>query len=55
MDIKYFVRTIKAREFDYSKVEYTELVDRNPDFIQSFIDQLKIISEYDAVFLEKWL
>lgn len=52
MEIKYFVRTIKTREFDYSQIEYTELVDKNPDFVQSFIDQLKIISEYDAVFLE---
>lgn len=52
MEIKYFVRTIKTREFDYSQVEYTELIDRNPDFVQSFIDQLKIISEYDAVLLE---
>lgn len=52
MEIKYFVRTIKTRNFDYSDIDYIELIDKNPDFVQSFIDQLKIISEYDSVFLE---
>ena len=52
MKIKYFVRTIKTRDFDYSPLEYEELVDYNPDYIQSFIDQLRIISDYDAVLLE---
>jgi len=50
--IKYFVRTTGERSFDYSPLNVTPLYDYNHDPINSFISQLEIISEYDAVLLE---
>lgn len=51
--MKYFVRTTPDRIFDYSdKIEYEVLVDSEHKPTQSFIKQLRIISEYDAVLLE---
>jgi len=54
MDIKYFVRTTGERVLDksYEQIEYTLLIDKEHKPIQSFIDQLNIISEYNAVLLE---
>mgnify|MGYP003292239269 CR=1 FL=1 len=49
--IKYFVRTTNDREFNYD-LEYIELVDKDYKPIDSFINQLKLISEYDSVLLE---
>ena len=52
MQIKYFVRTIPERMFNYSGIEYTSLIDYNHQPVQSFINQLELISEYDSVLLE---
>ena len=54
MNIKYFVRTTGERVLDksYEQIEYTLLIDKEHKPIQSFIDQLNIISEYNAVLLE---
>lgn len=52
--IKYFVRTTLERQLDssYSQIEYELLVDTEHKPIESFIKQLKQISDYDAVLLE---
>ena len=55
--IKYFIRTTLERELDESVIrelgeDYTLLVDTEHRPIESFIEQLSIISEYDAVLLE---
>lgn len=55
--IKYFIRTTLERELDDSVTrelgeDYTLLVDTEHKPIESFINQLSIISEYDAVLLE---
>lgn len=50
--IKYFVRTTGERKFNYLPLEVTPLYDYNHDPINSFIEQLEIISDYDAVLLE---
>lgn len=52
--IKYFVRTTGERTLDdsFSQIEYTLLVDKEHKPVKSFIEQLEIISDYDAVFLE---
>lgn len=52
--IKFFVRTTKQRQLDnsYSQVEYECLVDTNHKPVNSFIEQLKIISDYNSVLLE---
>lgn len=51
MEIKYFVRTTNDRQFNYD-IEYEKLVDKNYNPVGSFISQLKIISDFDAVLLE---
>jgi len=52
--IKYFVRTTGERTLDssYSQLEYELLIDSNHQPIESFIQQLEYISEYDAVLIE---
>ena len=52
--IKYFVRTTGERELDgsFSQIEYILLVDKDHRPVESFIEQLEIISKYDAVLLE---
>lgn len=52
--IKYFVRTTGERQLDssYSQIEYELLVDTEHQPLKSFIQQLEIISEYDAILLE---
>jgi hypothetical protein len=49
--IKYFVRTTGDREFDYN-LNYDLLIDNEKKPVESFIKQLKYISDYDAVLLE---
>lgn len=51
-EIKYFVRTTGQRHFDYSPLKTISLYDYKHQAIQSFIEQLEQISEYDAVLLE---
>lgn len=52
--VKYFVRTTGERTLDgsFSQIEYTLLIDKEHKPVKSFIEQLEIISEYDAIFLE---
>lgn len=52
--IKYFVRTTGERTLDdsFSQIEYTLLIDKEHKPVKSFIEQLEIIGDYDAVFLE---
>lgn len=52
--IKYFVRTTGERKLDksFSQIDYELLIDKEHKPIESFIKQLSIISEYDAVLLE---
>ena len=52
--IKYFIRTTGERKLDssYSQIEYELLVDTKHQPVESFIEQLEQISEYDAVLLE---
>lgn len=52
--IKYFVRTTLDRKLDssYSQIEYELLVDTKHEPVNSFIEQLEYISQYDAVLLE---
>lgn len=55
--IKYFIRTTLERKLDESisielGEDYTLLVDTEHKPIESFINQLSIISEFDAVLLE---
>ena len=54
MNIKYFVRTTGERILDksYNQIEYELLIDKEHKPVESFIKQLKIISEYDSVLLE---
>ena len=52
MDIYYFVRTTGERKFDYSPLKTTSLYDYEHKPVESFIRQLKEISEYDSVLLE---
>lgn len=49
--IKYFVRTTGEREFNYD-LDYELLVDKEKKPVESFINQLKHISQYDSVLLE---
>lgn len=49
--IKYFVRTTEERTFDYD-LNYELLVDKEKKPVESFINQLKYISQYDSVLLE---
>lgn len=52
--MKYFVRTTNERQLDasYNQIEYEALVDLNHQPVESFINQLEEISEYDSVLLE---
>ena len=52
--IKFFVRTTGERILDesFSQIEYELLIDKEHKPIDSFISQLKQISNYDAVLLE---
>lgn len=54
LTIKYFVRTTLERELNksYNQIEYELLIDREHRPVESFIEQLEIISDYDAVLLE---
>ena len=49
--IKYFVRTTEERTFDYD-LNYELLVDKEKKPVESFINQLRYISQYDSVLLE---
>lgn len=49
--MKYYVRTTGDRQFSYD-INYETLVDTERKPIKSFIDQLKYISDNDAVLLE---
>ena len=52
--MKYYVRTTLERKLDksYSQIEYDLLIDKEHKPIDSFIKQLEIISEEDAILLE---
>ena len=52
--MKYYVRTTGDRELDssYSQIEYTLLIDKEHKPVESFIDQLELISSEDCVLLE---
>lgn len=52
--IKFFVRTTGERKLDesFSQIQYELLIDKEHKPIESFINQLSIISKYDAVLLE---
>lgn len=52
--IKYFVRTTNERTLDesFSQIEYELLIDKEHKPVESFIKQLELISDYDAVLLE---
>ena len=52
--LKFYVRTTLERQLDssYSQIEYELLVDTEHKPIESFIEQLEQISEYDSVLLE---
>lgn len=52
--IKYFVRTTGERKLDnsYSQIEYECLLDTEHKPVKSFIEQLKIINNFDSVLLE---
>lgn len=57
MELKFFIRTTKDRTLDESisrelGEDYTLLIDTEHKPVDSFIEQLKIISEYDAILLE---
>lgn len=54
MDIKYFVRTTGERKLDdsFKQIEYELLIDSDHKPIESFIAQLKYISNFNAVLLE---
>lgn len=49
--IKYFVRTTNDRVFDYD-LEYRKLIDTERKPVESFIKQLKYISQWNSVLLE---
>lgn len=51
---KYFVRTTGERKLDesYKQIKYTLLVDKEHKPVDSYIEQLGLISEYDAILLE---
>ena len=57
MELKFFIRTTKDRTLDESIERelgnnYTLLIDTEHKPVDSFIEQLKIISDYDAILLE---
>lgn len=49
--IKYFIRTTGERLFNYD-LKYELLVDKEKKPVESFINQLKYISQHDSVLLE---
>ena len=51
MNIKYFVRTTENSKVDYD-LDYTEICDTKHQYVQSYIDALVVISDYDSVLLE---
>lgn len=57
--IKFFIRTTKQRKLNpsYNQIDYELLIDTEHNYIESFINQLEYISDYDAVLLEDdvWL
>ena len=52
--IKYFVRAIEERELNdsYKQINYEKLIDYKYQPVDSFIEQLEYISDYDAVLIE---
>ena len=52
--IKYFIRTTGERPLNksYNQIDYELLIDKEHKPVESFINQLEIISDYDAVLLE---
>ncbi len=52
--IKYYIRTTNERIIDksYEQIDYTKLIDLSHKPIESFIEQLKVISDVDSVLLE---
>ncbi|MBS7256862.1 MAG: hypothetical protein KIG63_00255 [Methanobrevibacter sp.] len=52
--VKFFVRTTGERALDesFSQIKYELLIDKEHKPIDSFIKQLKMIDDYDAVLLE---
>ena len=52
--VKFFVRTTGERVLDesFSQIKYELLIDKEHKPIDSFIKQLKVIDDYDAVLLE---
>ncbi|MCR5787166.1 MAG: hypothetical protein K6G28_05650 [Acholeplasmatales bacterium] len=52
--LKYYVRTTGERVLDesYNQIKYELLIDKEHKPVESFIDQLSIISEDDAVLME---
>jgi len=52
--IKYFIRTTGERKLDstINQINYEPLIDKEHKPVKSFIEQLKIISNYDSVLLE---
>ena len=52
--LKYFVRTTNERILDrtYAQIDYKKLVDLEHNPVKSFIEQLKIINDFDSVLLE---
>ena len=51
MEITYFVRTTKSSKFNYD-LDYTEICDTKNEYVQSYINALKEISDYNSVLLE---
>ena len=52
--MKYYVRTTLERKLhsSYNQIEYTLLIDKEHKPVESFFDQLELISDDDAVLLE---
>ena len=52
--MKYYVRTTLERTLDssYNQIEYTLLIDKEHKPVESFFNQLEIISDDNAVLLE---
>lgn len=51
MNIKYFVRTTDKSVVNYD-LDYTEIKDTQHKYIDSYIEALELIDDYDAVLLE---
>ena len=50
--IKYFVRSVEGRTFDYSPLEYETLIDTDHNSCLHYINTLDYIKDYDAVLME---